>query len=127
MLKKVERPIHPLADIFPMMDDDELQNLAADIKENGLLNPILVADINGTETIIDGRNRLSACQIAGVDPEFEAFDGNIPALIISADLQRRNLTKGQQAMAVAMIYPEAEKGGRGNKGKAPETGGFSRQ
>ena len=28
---------------------------------------------------------------------------------------RRNLTKGQQAIALAMIYPEAEKGGRGNK------------
>ena len=27
----------------------------------------------------------------------------------------RRLTKGQSAMAVAMIYPEAEKGGRGKK------------
>ncbi len=32
------------------------------------------------------------------------------------NLQRRNLTKGQAAMALAMIYPEPEKGGRGNKG-----------
>jgi hypothetical protein len=30
-------------------------------------------------------------------------------------LARRNLTKGQQAMALAMIYPDPEKGGRGNK------------
>jgi hypothetical protein len=43
-------------------------------------------------------------------------------------LQRRNLSKGQQAMALAKIYPEAEKGGRGKNvasRKAAETSGFS--
>ena len=30
-------------------------------------------------------------------------------------------------MGVALLYPESEKGGRGNKKKVPETGGFSRQ
>jgi hypothetical protein len=33
----------------------------------------------------------------------------------SGILARRNLKKGQQAMALAMIYPEPEKGGRGHK------------
>jgi hypothetical protein len=36
-------------------------------------------------------------------------------MISSEGGKRRNLTKGQQAMALAMIYPEPEKGGRGNK------------
>jgi hypothetical protein len=31
---------------------------------------------------------------------------------------RRNLTKGQQAMALAMMYPESENGGRGNSDPA---------
>jgi hypothetical protein len=42
----------------------------------------------------------------------------------------RNLTKGQQAMALAMIYPEPDGRGRGNKGqtaKLLETSSFSRQ
>ena len=30
-------------------------------------------------------------------------------------------------MALAMLYPEPEKGGRGHKGKATETSGFSQQ
>jgi hypothetical protein len=41
--------------------------------------------------------------------------GCVLAYIVSANLNRRNLTKGQQAMALAMIYPEPEKGGRGKK------------
>jgi hypothetical protein len=39
--------------------------------------------------------------------------------------QRRNVSKGQQAIAFALLWPEPEKGGRGKKGKASETDGFS--
>ena len=46
------------------------------------------------------------------------FVGRDPlAYIVSANLARRNLTKGQQAMALAMIYPDPEKGGRGKNSK----------
>ena len=40
------------------------------------------------------------------------------------------MTKGQRAMAVAMIYPEPDKRGRGKKGasgKLAETAGFSKR
>ncbi len=57
--------------------------------------------------LVDGRNRLKACALAGVEPRFERLNGQDPAAyIISVNLARRNLTKGQQAMALAMIYPE---------------------
>jgi hypothetical protein len=42
----------------------------------------------------------------------------------------RHLSKGQQAMAAAMIFPEDGKGGRGNKDEAKnlhEKGRFSRE
>ena len=52
------------------------------------------------------------------------LDGeDLNAFVISANIHRRHITKGQQAMVVAMIYPEPEKGGRGKK--AVETTGFS--
>jgi hypothetical protein len=47
---------------------------------------------------------------------------------VSVNLARRNLTKGQQAMALAMVYPEPEKGGRGKNiaaRKTQETLGFT--
>jgi ParB-like chromosome segregation protein Spo0J len=36
------RPVHPVADLFPMMTNEELDDLAADIKANGLIQPIVV-------------------------------------------------------------------------------------
>jgi hypothetical protein len=119
--------IHPLADLFPMMTDDELAELADDICTNGLIHPIVV-DADGV--LIDGRNRLRACEIAGIEPQFVALNGHDPAaFIVSANLERRNLSKGQQAIALAMIYPEPTRG-RGHKDaarKVLETRGFSRQ
>lgn len=118
--------VHPLAAIFPMLGDDELNELAADIKENGLLHPI-VRTSDGKQ-IVDGRNRYAACRRAGVEPRFEdriRNDHEARALILSANITRRHLDKGQQAIAVAILYPDPDKGGRGNKGKASETDGFS--
>lgn len=105
--------IHPLADLFPMLPDDELAELAEDIKENGLRQPI-VLDHDGR--VVDGRNRLRACAIAGVEPQFQRLNGeDIAAFIVSQNINRRHLTKAQRAMSVAMIYPEPGKGGRGRE------------
>jgi len=118
--------VHPVADYFPMMPEEELQGLAEDIKANGLIHPV-IRDKEGQ--LIDGRNRLKACKMAGVEPRFEELNGQDPvAFIVSANLARRNMLRGQQAMALAMIYPEPEKGGRGKKSEAAnlaETAKFS--
>jgi hypothetical protein len=33
------KKIHPIADLFPMMSQEVLESLAADIKLNGLITP----------------------------------------------------------------------------------------
>ena len=107
-------PVHPAADVFPMLDLDELSDLASDIKSNGLQHPIVVGMVDGVEMLIDGRNRLAACKMAGVSPEIKQLNGQDPeALILSENIMRRHMTKGQRAMAVAMMYPEGA--GRGGK------------
>lgn len=91
--------VHPVAALFPMMSDEELDDLAADIAANGLLHPIVLDDEG---TLIDGRNRLEACRRAGVDPIFATLNGHeASAFILGANVARRHLTHGQRAMAVA--------------------------
>lgn len=90
--------VHPVADLFPMLPEDELDDLAKDIKANGLQHSIVVKD----GELIDGRNRLAACQLAGVEPSYEELDSQDPvAYILSANLARRHMSKGQRAMAAA--------------------------
>jgi hypothetical protein len=96
---------HPLADRFPMLPEDELDRLAADVAENGLRNPIIL-DADGR--ILDGRNRYAACDRAGVEPEFVTFEGDDEAaFVLSANVARRHMTTGQQAMSTALVLSDA--------------------
>src|SRR5262249_10496295 len=105
-------PVHPAAAIFPMMDDAELNELAEDIRINGLNQPLVIQD----GTLIDGRNRREACKRIEVVPATVELNGQDPvAYILSCNIRRRHMAKGQQAMAVAFLYPDPQKRGRGNK------------
>jgi ParB-like chromosome segregation protein Spo0J len=90
--------IHPVADLFPMLADDELAELASSIKADGLLQPIIV-DPDGV--LLDGRNRLAACKLAKVTPVFETYAGDADAYALTVNIARRHLTKGQRAMIAA--------------------------
>ena len=88
--------IHPVAQIFPLLGDEELAELAADIKERGLIHPIV---IDADSQILDGRNRYPACELAGVAPEYEQYEGDDPGgYALAVNIGRRHLSKGQQAM-----------------------------
>lgn len=66
------REFHPLAEIFPLVEGTEFDELVADIKANGLHEPIVVFE----DKILDGRNRYRACMAAGVEPTFTAYTGD---------------------------------------------------
>lgn len=90
---------HPVADLFPMLADDELNDLAADIADRGLLHPV-VLDAQGR--VLDGRNRLAACDRAGVKATATVYDGPDPdGYALAVNISRRHLSKGQQAMVAA--------------------------
>ncbi|MCX5406613.1 ParB/RepB/Spo0J family partition protein [Streptomyces sp. NBC_00335] len=92
--------------MFPMLNEEEMHDLAQSIKNEGLLKPI-VLDPDGV--LLDGRNRLAACEIAGVEPHFTTYDGNDPIrLIFSANAVRRHLSQGQRSMILAMARSFSE-------------------
>jgi ParB-like chromosome segregation protein Spo0J len=89
-----ELSAHDHANVFPMATEEELAEMAEDIKNRGLLNPIIMLD----GKILDGRNRFKACQMAGVKPKFKEYDGEDSlADVVSWNLKRRHLTPSQQA------------------------------
>jgi ParB-like chromosome segregation protein Spo0J len=93
--------VHPYAAAYPMLSDVELDALADDIKVIGLRHPIVTwIDSHGVEWLVDGRNRLAACDIAGVDPVFETLpaDADPLAIIESENEQRRHMAISQRAM-----------------------------
>jgi ParB-like chromosome segregation protein Spo0J len=110
---------HPYADIFPMLPDEELADLAADIKANNLLNPITTVLVGDEEMILDGRNRAIACQLAGVTPRYQRVNGttDLLAFVVSQNVKRRQLKAGPLAIAAAEAWIEAEKAGQVSTGK----------
>jgi N6-adenosine-specific RNA methylase IME4 len=97
---------HPLAEVFPLLEGEAFDALAADIKARGLIDAITTHD----GKILDGRNRYRACEAAGVTPEFVEWDGDPLAFVISVNLKRRHLTPSQRAMIGARLT-RLKKGG----------------
>jgi ParB-like chromosome segregation protein Spo0J len=93
---------HSIANVWPMMEDDALQALADDIRQNGLLNPIWTYQ----GKVLDGRNRLTACRIAQVEPQFREYKGDEPtAFAVSLNDKRRHMTKSALAAVAAELEP----------------------
>ena len=91
---------HPLADALPALRKNAYQELVADVQANGLLEPITLFE----GKVLDGRNRLRACQEAGIEPQFVQYTGGNPvAFVLSKNVTRRHLTASQKAMAVVKM------------------------
>lgn len=103
--------LHPLCTLFPRVQGDAFDALVADIKANGLREPITLHD----GMILDGGNRYAACIAAEIEPKFVQFAGaSIGAFVLSANLHRRHLSPGQQAAIVASVqdWTKAQSVGR---------------
>jgi hypothetical protein len=92
--------IHPLAELFPSLEGDAFDALVADIKANGLHNCITLYD----GKVLDGQNRLRACEAAGVEPLFDQYDGDDPlGFVMSMNVARRHLSVEQRSEVIRKL------------------------
>jgi ParB-like chromosome segregation protein Spo0J len=115
--------IHEVCEIFPMMPPEQFVGLRADIEEHGQRDPIWVWQ----GKVIDGRNRLKACEQLGIDPILREWDGqgSLVSFVISLNLHRRHLDASQRALIGAKIKAQFEEEAR--QRQTTSTGGSSPQ
>jgi N6-adenosine-specific RNA methylase IME4 len=111
-------PVHPLADVFPLIEGAEFDALVADIRARGMMEPVKL----WRGMLIDGRNRLRALMTDGdgevqgnpdaetliclgeaVDLTDDVREHELPALVVSLNLRRRHLDESQRALIAARI------------------------
>lgn len=81
----------------------------------GIGHEVIAKMLSGAEKQSDIKEALTA-----LEPTTRVLETDPTAYVLSANVHRRHLTKGQQAMAVALAYPEpTNKGGRGKKAETP--------
>ncbi|WP_417737755.1 DNA methyltransferase [Rosistilla oblonga] len=107
MARKRTPTLHPACKLFPLLGENELQELAEDIKANGLQNAIILHD----GKVLDGQNRLAACKLAGVEPRFVEWKGSGSPLhwVVSQNLMRRHLSASQRAVLALDLLPMLER------------------
>jgi hypothetical protein len=104
-LKEIKLPpFHPLANMFPLIEGREFDELVGDLQRRPLNYPIVVHK----GMIVGGRNRARACQKAGREPTYvklctslqkpeeDITEEEIRRYIIQENLLRRNLTPEQR-------------------------------
>ena len=126
-------PIHPAANLFPLMseyDPQALRELAGDINTNHLQVPLILwtekaedADNLTKVQLLDGRNRLDGLELLGVQLvrrgklDLEAicmfantghfvekrFGGDPYELVLSLNAHRRHLASGQKRAVIAKV------------------------
>jgi hypothetical protein len=100
VIPDVELLTHPLANIFPLMNDADFMALQDDIAAHGLLEPLWLYD----GQILDGRNRYKACKALGIQPHVRTYEGDDPlGFILSMNLIRRHLNESQRAIVGAEV------------------------
>ena len=92
---------HPLAELFPLMQGREFDELVTDIKANGLREPIWTYQ----GQILDGRNRWRACEAAKLSHRpMREYTGDDPvSFVVSLNLHRRHLDESQRGMAARRL------------------------
>ena len=98
---------HPISACWPDMDRQDFVKLKNDIKENGVLEPIVFYE----EKVLDGWHRYKAAMETGATFAEIDYEGDDPAgFVISQNARRRHMTKSDVARCVLLTREWAKEG-----------------
>ena len=92
---------------FYVKDDDDMEQLTESIRQQGVLNPIMVRPLDtGEYEVISGHRRLHACKKAGIEmiPAFIYSMDRSEAVVamVDSNLHRKKLLPSEKAFAYKM-------------------------
>ena len=92
---------------FYVKDDDDMEQLTESIRQQGVLNPIMVRPLDtGKYEVISGHRRLHACKKAGIEmiPAFIYSMDRSEAVVamVDSNLHREKLLPSEKAFAYKM-------------------------
>ncbi len=110
-----EFPNHP----FKVLDDERMDMLVDSIRENGILNPVIVRpDKTGNYEMISGHRRLHAASIVGLSkvPAIvkEMTDDEAIIKMVDANIQREEILPSERAFSFKMKMEALSR--QGNRG-----------
>ncbi len=94
-----------------MFDQEKIDSLAESIKENGIMQPIVVSKSNDTYKIIAGERRWRAARVAGLKTvpviiRNDMTDSKILELALIENIQRQDLNVLEEANAFQVLMSE---------------------
>ena len=106
-------PNHP----FKVLDDDKMETLVDSIRENGILNPVIVRpDQTGNYEMISGHRRLHAAGIVGLKkiPAIvkEMTDDEAIIKMVDANIQREEILPSERAWSLKMKMDAIKRQGK---------------
>lgn len=106
-------PNHP----FKVLDDDKMETLVESIRENGILNPVIVRpDQTGDYEMISGHRRLHAAGIVGLVkiPAIvkEMSDDEAIIKMVDANIQREEILPSERAWSLKMKMDAIKRQGK---------------
>ena len=94
---------HPWLATLPEMDQTTVESLADSIRKIGQLDPVVVDP--QTQTVVDGRGRITACALAGVAVKWIRLPASqsATAMVWRSNVVRQNLRPQERAQVLAQL------------------------
>ena len=112
---------HPLSASLPTMTEIELATLVRSIQRAGQLEDVIMIE----DQVLDGWNRVLACELAGVEPRVRVLGKGERAIdsVIGRNFDRRSPTDSVKSIAMVDIYYEINKLDEDSHAPVLRTGG----